>query len=57
MKSIFPYKYAYVMCTTLEPDPDYELTILNLERNYIKQHQKKSESCFLNSVNLIIMGP
>ena len=30
MKSLYPYKYAYVMATTLKPDPEYELAMINL---------------------------
>lgn len=30
MKSLYPYKYAYVTATCLKPDVEYELAVLAL---------------------------
>lgn len=57
MKSSYPYKYGYVMSTTLTPDRDYEMAVLNLEKLNIKSMERKIENPFLNSVNIVVMGP
>lgn len=38
LKSAYPYKYGYLICTTLMPDPEYELCILNMEKSNIKSY-------------------
>ena len=35
-KSNYPYKYGYVIATTVEPDEDYELQVLKMEKKVIK---------------------
>lgn len=39
------------------PDPEYELCILNMEKSNIKSYEKRNENSFLNSINIVIMGP
>ena len=56
-KSQYPYKYAYVIATTVEPDEEYEEMVLKMEKKVIKNMEKKSEKPFLNSINIVIMGP
>lgn len=41
-KSSYPYKYSYVMATTIEPDEEYELMVLNMQKKIIKTMEKKT---------------
>lgn len=42
MKSLYPYKYAYIVGTTIQADPEYQLAILNLDKLNIKMYEKTS---------------
>ena len=54
VKSVFPYKYAYPISTTLSNDQDYEEMLIDLERAAIDSPGKINP--FLSSVNIVIMG-
>ncbi len=56
-KSSYPYKCSYVISTCLEPDEEYEATVLGLEKAYIKSIETKSETPFMNSLSIVVMGP
>lgn len=54
VKSIFPYKFAYPISTTLSNDQDYEEMLIDLERAAIDSPGKINP--FLSSLSLVIMG-